>query len=204
MTARRCVAGIARQMMSTLLSESRSTQNYIIAMRARFKAAARHTSDIYPVLHGFPYQCGRPPHERNCGRPCNFLLLCPSVCLVILLVPQTLLSGGHGFRKFAPPTVPESSEDHAGGGCHAFCTERILRRALDSPICESQIKPPAVPPQDIAASEPERRALPTGLTYEHFCGRPLHGSDVEANTPARAPIFVMPAVDSVRATRPAH
>ena len=83
------------------------------------------------------------------------------------------------------------------GGCHAFCTERILRRALDSPICESQIKPPAVPPQDIAASEPERRALPTGLTYEHFCGRPLHGSDVQANTPTRAPIFFVPAVASV-------
>ena len=135
MTARRCVAGIAHQMNSTLLSESRSTQNYRVAMRARFKAAARHTSDIYPVLHWFPYQCGRPPHERNCGRPCNFLLLCPSFCLVILLVPQTLLSGGHGSHKFAPPTVPESSEDHSGGGCQAFCTERIPRRAAIVSFC---------------------------------------------------------------------
>ena len=126
MTARRCVAGIARQMISTLLSESRSTQNYTVALLARFKAGARHTSDIYP-------------HERNCGRPCNFLLLCPSLCLVILLVPQTLLSGGHGSHKFAPSTVPESSEDHAVGGCHASCPERRLRRAAIVLFCTREI-----------------------------------------------------------------
>ena len=67
MTARRCVAGIARQMISTLLSESRSTQNCTLALRTRFKAAACHTSDIYPVLHGVPYECGRQMPDRAYG-----------------------------------------------------------------------------------------------------------------------------------------